>query len=89
MWLCHADWNFAKTDTDEWMNGEKDELENLMNRDGWNHFAVSYDNGNLKLFINGKRIANLPNIKQAAYFYVTGDGADGESHYIRSIRVCK
>ena len=89
MWLCHSDWNFAKTDNDEWINGDKDQQEQLINRDGWNHFAASYDNGNMKLFINGKRIANLPNIKQGSYFYITGDGADGESHYIRNIRVAK
>lgn len=89
MWLCTADWNFAKTDSEDWIYGDKQELDKLVNRDGWNHFAASYDNGNMKIFINGKRIANLPNIKQAAYFYITGDGADGESHYIRSIRICK
>lgn len=88
LWVAHADWNFAKND-DEWMHGEKDELEKLVDRNGWNHFAASYDKGNLKLFINGKRIANMPNIKQASYFIITGDAADGKSHYIRSIRVAK
>jgi hypothetical protein len=88
MWVGHAEWNMAKTD-DEWMHGEKGELYELINRDGWNHFAASYDKGNLRFFINGKRIANMPNIKQAAYFTITGDGADGRSHFIRNIRVAK
>ena len=43
----------------------------------------------MKLFVNGKRIANLPNIRQATSFTITGDEADGESHYIRNIRICK
>ena len=85
--LYGAEWNFAKTD-DEWTHGDG-ELENLLNKDGWNHFAASYDNGNMKLFFNGKRIANIPNLKQAAYFTIAGDEADGESHYIRNIRICK
>ena len=34
-------------------------------------------------------IANLPNIKPATYFTITGDEADGESHYIRNIRICE
>ena len=88
MWIGNAEWNLAKTD-DEWIHGDQGELYNMMNRDGWNHFAASYNKGNLKLFINGKRIANMPNIKQAAYFVITGDGADGKSHYIRNIRVAK
>lgn len=88
MWYYGAEWNFCKAD-DEWTHGSKDEFDKLVNRDGWNHFAASYDNGNMKLFVNGKRIANIPNIKQAAYFTINGDDADGESHYIRSIRVCK
>ena len=88
MWYYGAEWNFCKAD-DEWTHDSKDEMERLFNRDGWNHFAASFDNGNMKLFVNGKRIANLPNIKQAAYFTIVGDDADGESHYIRSIRVCK
>ncbi len=83
-----ADWNFAKND-DEWIHGDQDELEKIINRNGWNHLAASYDKGNLKLFINGKRIANMPNIKQAGYFTITGDGADGRSHFIRNIRVAK
>ena len=88
IWAGHADWNIAKND-DDWMHGEQDNMEQIVNRNGWNHFAVSYDKGNMKLFLNGKRIANMPNIKQAGYFTIYGDGADGKSHYIRSIRVAK
>ena len=88
MWRGHAEWNIAKTD-DEWLHGDQGELYELTSRDGWNHFAASYDKGNLKFFVNGKRIANMPNIKQAAYFTITGDAADGKSHYIRNIRVAK
>ena len=88
MWVGNAYWSFAKND-EEWIDGEKGELQDMLNRNGWNHFALSYDKGNLKIFINGKRIANLPNIKQAAYFVINGQDADGNSHYIRNIRVAK
>ena len=84
----HSEWNFAKAD-DDWIHGDKSELSKIMSQDGWNHFAVSYDKGNVKLFVNSIRIANLPSIKQAAYFIIRGDGADGQSHYIRGIRVAK
>lgn len=88
MWLCNAEWHMCKSD-DDWISGNQSEFEKMLNRDGWNHFAVSYDKGNMKIFINGKRIANLPNIKQAAYFVVRCDGADGKSHYIKNVRVAK
>ena len=88
LWLCHADWNIAKND-EEWINGGKDELEKLLKKTGWNHFAATYAKGNLKFFINGKRIANLPNIKPAATFVIRGDGAEGNTHYIKNIRVAK
>lgn len=88
MWLCAADWNMAKTN-DECINGGQGDLDRMLNRDGWNHFAVSYNKGNMKLFVNGKRIANLPDIKQAAYFVIRGDDATGQSHYIKNIRLAK
>lgn len=88
MWLGHADWNLSKTD-DEWISGGHDALHELIKRDEWNHLAFSFDKGNMKIFANGKRIANLPNIKQAAYFIIRGDGADGTSHYMKNIRVAK
>ena len=88
MWVGNAYWSFEKNDG-EWIDGEKSELNELLNRNGWNHFAVSYDKGNLKVFVNGKRIGNLPNVKPAAYFVIKGQDADGKSHYIKNIRVAK
>jgi len=88
MWVAVANWNMAKQD-DEWIGGDKGDMETIMKRDGWNHFAVSYDKGNMKLYVNGKRIANLPNIKQAAYFIIRGDGANGDTHYLKNIRIAK
>jgi hypothetical protein len=89
MWVGHADWNMARSDNDEWIHGEKGELHELINRADWNHFAATYDKGNMKFFVNGKRIANMPSIKQAAYFTITLDGADENTHFITNIRVAK
>lgn len=88
LWVNGMDWNFAKTD-DESIHGNKDELFRLLNKKGWNHFALSYDKGNVKIFINGKRVANLPNVKPSAYFTIWGDDASGSSHFIKNIRVMK
>lgn len=89
LWLARGEWNFAKGD-DEWIHGDFDDQQPpLLKRDGWNHFATSYNKGNLKLFLNGKRIANMPNIKQAAYFSISGQDVDSNTHFIRCIRVAK
>ena len=88
MWLAQSNWNFAKTD-DEWISGNSGDIVGLVHRTGWNHFAATYDNGNLKLFINGKRIGNMPNIKQAAALVIRGGSANGQSHYVRNIRITK
>lgn len=87
-WPDQMEWFMNKKD-DEGMYGSKDELRRLLNPKGWNHFAMSYDNGNVKLFINGKRLSNLPNIKPSSYFTITGVDANGESHFIRNIRIAK
>lgn len=55
-----------KKNNDEYIDGDNN-LGNLINK-GWNHLAVSYNAGNLKVFINGKRVVNLPNIKQPYSF---------------------
>ena len=52
---------------------------------GWNHFAISYNKGGVKIFINGKRVANLPSIKPLKRFFIYG--SDGL--YITNIRVTK
>ncbi len=88
LWLSHINWNVHKTD-DEWLVGNREELQEILRKDSWNHFAISYDAGNLKLFLNGKRIANLPNVIQASYFTIMGREANGESHYVTNVRVAK
>lgn len=82
------DWNAQKKDED-WVNGNLDELDRSISKKKWNHFAVSYDSGNLKIFINGKRLANLPNIKPVGHFLINAQDADGKSHYLKNIRVTK
>ena len=75
-WPDGMEWNYEKTD-EEGIHGDKGELHKLLNSKGWNHFALSFNKGNLKLFINGKRVANLPNIMQPGYITIVGSGANG------------
>ena len=86
--LYGADWGFTKTD-DETIDGMQSELEKMLKRDGWNHLAVSYDNGTMKLFFNGKRVANMTNIKQSTYFVIASSEADGKSHFLKNFCIAK
>ena len=84
----NMDWNLTKKD-DERLGGNYGELDKVQNRNAWNHFAMSYDKGTVKLFINGKRVANVPNIKPASYFVLIGGSAEDGRHLIANVRICK
>ena len=77
------EYHFTKTD-EENLDGSKGELQKLITK-GWNHAAVSFNKGNVKIFINGKRVFNLPNVMQPSSFRLWG--YDG--HYFTNIRVTK
>ncbi len=77
------EYHFTKTD-EENLDGSKGELQKLITN-GWNHMAISFNKGNVKIFINGKRVFNLPNVMQPNSFRLWG--YDG--HYFTNIRVTK
>lgn len=69
---------------DESLNGPCPEMENTA-QNGWNHFAISFNKGNLKMFVNGKRVVNLPNLRQPVKFSLVSN----EKGYVANIRVTK
>lgn len=86
--LYEANWGFTKTD-DEQMDGLQSDLDKILKRDGWNHLAMSYDKGNLKLFFNGKRVANMTNIKPFTYFVISATEANGKTHFLKNFCIAK
>ena len=74
---------FTKTNDDS-LNGESENLGKVMKK-GWNHIAVSYNKGGVKIYVNGKRTANLPGIKPLQTFSIYGT----EGLYITNVRVTK
>lgn len=74
---------FSKTN-DESLDGQSQNLERVMKK-GWNHIAFSYNKGGVKIYLNGKRTANLPSIKPMQRFAIYGS----EGLYITNIRVTK
>lgn len=82
------EWNAAKTD-DNWIHGDLDELDKVFSKTKWNHFGLTFDNGNLKIFLNGKRVTNLANIKSCGHLMINCQEADGKSHFIKNIKISK
>jgi predicted small lipoprotein YifL len=82
------EWNAAKTD-DNWIHGDLDELDKVFSKTKWNHFGLTFDNGNLKIFLNGKRVTNLGNIKSCGHLMINCQEADGKSHFIKNIKISK
>ncbi len=83
IYLDYVQYWFTKTN-DESLDGQSQNLEKVM-KQGWNHIAVSYNKGGVKIFVNGKRIANLPGIKPLKNFHIYGS----EGLYITNVRVTK
>jgi len=79
----HLQYWFNKTN-DEQLNGQSQSLEKTMKK-GWNHIAISYNKGGVKIYLNGKRTVNLPSIKPLQNFIIYGS----EGLYITNIRVTK
>lgn len=56
---------------------------------GWNHFALSFNKRALKVYLNGKRITNIPNAKQPGSFVLTRSGWSDHKNYITNVRLAK
>jgi outer membrane protein OmpA-like peptidoglycan-associated protein len=61
----HLGWNYSST-SDERVGG--DAPKPVVNFDGWHHFAVSFNKRAFKIYLDGIRLANIPNMKQPASF---------------------
>ena len=81
---CNISWDALNPSSDKWVNGNKDmyignngEYENksLIKLGSWNHFAVSFNKRAFKVYINGTRVANLPNVMAPTWleFHHQGD----------------
>lgn len=82
------EWNAAKTD-DNWIHGDLDELDKVFSKTKWNHFGLTFDNGILKIFLNGKRVTNIANIKPCGHLMINCPEADGKSHFMKNIKISK
>ena len=81
-------WDIQKPNSDDNVNGNKS-LEDIMELNDWNHFALSFNKRALKVYINDKRIINIPNAKAMDWFSVETEFWEDHVDYITNIRLAK
>ena len=82
-WLRSSDngsvisWEFQKPNGGDNTMGQKEihiGMANNPQKEGWNHFAWSFNKRALKGYINGVRVVNIPNAKVPSHFWFHHEG---------------
>ena len=81
-------WSIQKPNSDDNVHGNAS-LEDIMELNDWNHFALSFNKRALKVYINGKRIINIPNATAMDWFSVETEFWEDHVDYITNIRLAK
>lgn len=74
-WVCEYEVHTADDPTCYWSyrntsdgtSSANANIEKLLKANDWNHFALSFNKRALKVYINGSRVTNIPNMKAPAY----------------------
>ena len=81
-------WDIQKPNSDDNVNGNAS-LGDIMELNDWNNFALSFNKRALKVYVNGKRIINIPNAKAMDWFSVETEFWEDHIDYITNIRLAK
>lgn len=84
----NASWYYRST-SGQYTNADTD-ISNLLKDNTWNHFALSFNKRALKVYINGIRVTNVPNMAAPSYLELKSrDWSDHGVNYITDFRVCQ
>lgn len=76
-----------------WNNNttEKTSEETYDNSQGWHHYALSFNKRAMKVYMDAKRVANIPNIaeKPAKVKFFARGPEDNSAFHIKNIRIAK
>lgn len=61
----------------------------IEHKNDWNHFAMSFNKRALKVYINGTRVANLPNVKAPTAIQLGGEGWDDHRYFMTGFRLAQ
>ena len=82
------DWYIMKPNGTDRVDGNSS-LQDVMQLNDWNHFALSFNKRALKVYINDKRIINIPNAKAMDWFSIQTEFWEDHVDYITNIRLAK
>ena len=77
-----------KPNSDDYVQGSAS-IEDHQKLNDWNHFALSFNKRALKVYINGVRVANIPNTVQPAWFFVSTEFWEDHIDYLTNVRLAK
>lgn len=81
-----VNWRLMKTN-DEETSGNYSNLGSVEKMNTWNYFAMSFDKGTVKIYVNGKRLVSLPNIKTPGNVTIGGEGWDDHRYLLTNVRM--
>jgi len=56
---------------------------------GWHRLSMSFNQRAFKVYIDGVRVTNVPNMKQPSWFYIYTSNPNDGGYYIRNIRIAQ
>ncbi|MCR5351923.1 MAG: OmpA family protein [Bacteroidales bacterium] len=59
-----------------------------LQRNAWNHLAVSFNQRAWKVYLNGERVFSAPNVKPATWVWITNNIWEARG-YIKNVRIAK
>ena len=82
------DWYLRRPGSNDMLQGNTT-LEGINSLNDWNHFALSFNKRALKVYINNRRVTNIPNTKAADWFAVRTQFWEDHIDYITNVRLAK
>ncbi|MBO5017868.1 MAG: OmpA family protein [Alistipes sp.] len=83
-----VNYSLRKPDGSRVDGGQK--TNHLVTLNSWNHIAFSFNKRAFKAYINGTRVANVPNVVQPNWFLIQRHNYDHHTRcYIKNIRIAK
>ena len=81
-------WTVTKPNSTDYVEGNAP-IEDVMEQNDWNHFALSFNKRALKVYVNNKRIINIPNARAMDWFVLKTDFWEDHADYVTNVRLAK
>jgi len=65
------------------------EIDKWFKKNAWNHIAFSFNKRAMKVYLNGARIVNIPNMQQPVRWHMEGSSDSKKGIYIRNVIMAK